>query len=95
SEGNNPVKDGTFTTWSLSNVPNGVVTLRLILIGDKAEVDKRIRLNLSLPTPTVPPATPTDIPSPTETPTQVIIIPTGTPTETPTGTPTITPTITP
>ena len=49
-EGNNPVKDGTFTTWSLSNVPNGIVTLRLTLIGEKAEVDKRIRLNLSLPT---------------------------------------------
>lgn len=95
SDGNNPVENSTLYLWDLTNVPNGIVTLRLTLIGDKAEVDKRIRLNLSLPTPTVPPATPTDIPSPTETPTQVIIIPTGTPTETPTGTPAITPTITP
>jgi len=95
SDGNNPVENSTLYLWDLTNVPNGIVTLRLTLIGDKAEVDKRIRLNLSLPTPTVPPATPTDTPSPTVTPTQVIIIPTGTPTETPTVTPTITPTVTP
>ncbi len=94
SEGNNPVKDGTFTTWNLSNVPNGVVTLRLTLVGDKAEVDKRIRLNLSLPTPTPPPLTPTETPSPTSfptdtpTPTLEIVIPSDTPvpTETPTTT---------
>ncbi len=94
-EGNNPVKGGTFTTWNLSSVPNGVVTLRLTLVGDKAEVDKRIRLNLSLPTPTVPPLPPTETPSPTSfptdtpTPTLEIIIPTDTPvpTETPTATP--------
>lgn len=95
-EGNNPVKDGTFTTWSLSNVPNGIVTLRLTLIGEKAEVDKRIRLNLSLPTPTVPPLTPTETPSPTSFPTEtptptLVIIPTDTPTLAPTETPTTTP----
>ena len=94
-EGNNPVKDGTFTTWNLSGVPNGIVTLRLTLVGDKAEVDKRIRLNLSLPTPTIPPLPPTETPSPTSfptdtpTPTLEIIVPTDTPipTETPTPTP--------
>ncbi len=83
SDGNNPVKNDTLYIWDLTNVQNGIVTLRLTLIGDKAEVDKRIRLNLSLPTPTAPPATPTDTPAPTftptETPTQVIIIPTITP----------------
>lgn len=95
-EGNTPVKDGTFTVWNLSNMPNGIVTLRLSLLGEKAEVDKRIRLNLSLPTPTVPPLPPTETPSPTpfptDTPTQVIL-PTDTPTLTPE--PTETPTTAP
>jgi len=94
-EGNNPVKDGTFTTWSLSNVPNGIVTLRLTLSGENADVDKRIRLNLNLPTPTPPLSTPTETPSPTSfptetpTPTLEIIIPSDTPV--PTETSTITP----
>jgi len=84
-EGDKPVKNSTFTLWDMTNLPNGIVTLRLTLIGENAEVDKRIRLNLGLPTPTAPPATLT--PTPTETPTQ-IILPTETPTETPTATPT-------
>ena len=91
NEGNNPVKDGVLQTWNLSNIPNGIVTLRLTLIGEKAEVDKRIRLNLSLATPTPPPAPPTETPSPTsfptETPTLEIIVPTETPLPTPTETP--------
>lgn len=91
SDGNNPVENGALHTWDLTNTPNGIITLRLTLIGDKAEVDKRIRLNLSLPTPTPPPATPTDTPAPTftptETPTQVIVVPTNTPVPVPTGTP--------
>ena len=104
SESNNPVKDGILHTWNLTNIPNGIVTLRLTLIGAKAEVDKRIRLNLSLPTPTAPPPTLTNVPTstptitpvpptsiPTETPTQVVIIPTETPTPVPTETPTTTP----
>ncbi len=72
SEGSNHVKNGTFYTWNLSGLPNGVVTLRLTLIGENAEVDKRIRLNLSLPTPTPLPATDTPTPPPTDTPTPVI-----------------------
>lgn len=99
SDGKNPVENDTLYTWNLTNEPNGIITLRLTLIGDKAEVDKRIRLNLSLPTPTPPPATPTKTPvptfTPTETPTQVIIIPTDIPTEMPTETPAETPTISP
>ncbi|MDP1713116.1 MAG: PBP1A family penicillin-binding protein [Anaerolineales bacterium] len=93
SDGNNPVENGTLYLWDLTNVPDGIVTLRLTLIGDKAEVDKRIRLNLSLPTPTLPPATPTETPSPTPTgtPTQVIVIPTGTLVLVPSGTPTTSP----
>ena len=97
SNGDNPVKNGTFYTWDLSNIPNGIITLRLTLAGDKTEVEKRVTINLSLPTPTIPPATPTDTPppptpiTPTETPTLVIVTPTETltpiivpPTETPT-----------
>ena len=97
SESDNQVKDGTLYTWDLSSVPNGIITLRLTLIGEKAEVDKRVSLNLSLATPTAPSATPTNtlepiIIIPTETPTLEIIIPTETPTptliiETPTETP--------
>jgi len=92
-EGNSPIEDGTFTNWDLSSLPNGIVTVRLTLVGEKAEVDKRIRLNLSLPTPTAPPATltPTLTPTPTETPT-LAIPPSSTPTNTllPSETPTIT-----
>jgi membrane peptidoglycan carboxypeptidase len=83
SESENQVKDGTLYLWDLSAVPNGIVTLRLTLIGDKTEVEKRVSLNLSLPTPTAPPSTPTETPAPTllpsETPTLEII-----PSETPT-----------
>jgi hypothetical protein len=91
AESNNPIEGGTLTTWNVSTLPNGIVTLRLTLIGDRGEITKRVRLNLNLPIPTVPSATPTLTPFPTETstPTQVIIIvPTDTPTETPTVTPT-------
>lgn len=95
TEGGNQVDNGTLYNWNLTNVPNGVVTLRLTLVGDKAEVEKRIRLTISLPTPTAPPATPTATPLPTETPTEIIIIipPTNTPspTETPVEIPTDTP----
>lgn len=97
NESDNAVENDTLQTWNLSGVPNGIVTLRLTLFGKKAEVDKTVRLNISLPTPTPPPATPTFTPSPTqfpptETPTTQIIIPSDTPTltlePTATGTPT-------
>jgi len=90
ADGNNQVKNGTFYAWNLTNVPNGIVTLKLTLIGDNAEVDKQIRLNLSLPIPTVPSSTPTNPPptsTMTETPTQTPI-PSDTPTSTPSETPT-------
>lgn len=87
AENDKPVEDSALTTWNLSGIPNGIVTLRLTLIGENAEVDKRIRLNLSLPIPTVPTATPTVVAPPTETPTQIIVPPTDLPTETPTLTP--------
>ncbi|NOH01296.1 MAG: hypothetical protein HND47_04665 [Chloroflexi bacterium] len=100
NESDKPVENGTLHTWNLSGMPNGIVTLRLTLIGKNAEVDKRIRLNLSLPTPTAPPATPTLTPSPTQFPptptatptsTQIILPPTETPTLQPTPTETPTP----
>ena len=92
SESSNPVKDGTLFTWNI-NQPNGIISLRLTLFGEKAEVEKRISLNLSLPIPTVPTSTPTQTPTfvpPSETPTIEIIAPseTPTPTEIPTETPT-------
>ena len=97
-ESNSPVEDGILYVWNLSSVPNGPVTLRLTLVGDKTEVDERVTLNISLaPTPTLSPFPDTPVPPtlpPTETPTPEIIIPTDTlaPTiETPTEFPTTTP----
>ncbi len=95
TESNNPVKDGTLYAWDLSTFQSGIVTLRLTLVGDKAEVEKRVHLILVLPTtPTVTPFTPTVEPLPSETPTQSIVpTDTPTPTEGPTTTaPTETPT---
>ena len=98
SESNSPVEDGKLFSWNLSTIPNGPVTLRLTLVGDKTEVEKRVTLNLNLPpTPTVSPPPDTAVPPtlpPTETPTQAIIVPTDTivpSTETPTESPTPTP----
>jgi hypothetical protein len=97
SESDKPVKDNTLHLWDLSTVPNGIVSLRLTLIGDKTEVEKRVSLNLSLPTPTVPTSTPTETPTPTFTPTITptfeVIIPSETPspTEPPTEMPTALP----
>jgi membrane peptidoglycan carboxypeptidase len=90
TESNNPVKDAILYAWDLSGVPNGIVTLRLTLVGDRTEVEQRIHLTLALPTPTLTPFPPTVEAPPSETPTQ--IIPTETPTEAPTQVPTETPT---
>jgi len=97
NESDKPAKNETLFSWNLSALPNGIVSLRLTLVGDKTEVEKRITLNLSLPIPTVPSSTPapsetptpTFTPVPSETPTLQIIPPTetGTPTETPFATP--------
>jgi penicillin-binding protein 1C len=95
-ESDKPVKNNILYSWDLSNEPNGIITLRLTLIGDKTEVEKRVTLNIDLYMvipPTIPPTVtlePTASPIPTET---EIIIPTETPvpSETPTETPTIVP----
>jgi hypothetical protein len=89
TESQNPVKNGTLYTWNMSAISNGTITLRLTVIGDKTEVEERVHLTLSLPTPTAPPPPPTEIPPPTETPTEFPTdIPTATPTDIPTETPT-------
>lgn len=93
NESDKPVENGPLHVWNLNGVPNGIVTLRLTLIGKNAEVDKRVRINVSLPTPTAPPVTATFTPpplTPTETPTQ-FIPPTETATLEPTPTETPTP----
>jgi hypothetical protein len=95
-ESDKPVKNSSLYSWDLSNEPNGIITLRLTLIGDKTEVEKRVTLNIDLYMvipPTFPPTMtlePTASPIPTET---EIVIPTETPipSETPTETPTIVP----
>jgi hypothetical protein len=95
--GDAPVKNGTLYTWNLSGIPNGMITLRLTLFGDKAEVDEEVSFNLSLPVPN----TNTPIPAPTDTPEPPTLVPTDTlvpatiiPTDTeipPTETETLTP----
>jgi 1A family penicillin-binding protein len=95
-EKDKPVENDTLYSWNVADIPNGKVSLRLTLVGDKAEVDQRITLNIDLPTPTVPTPTPTPTstptlePTPTFTPTIEIIPPTEppVPSETPTETPT-------
>jgi len=96
SESDRPVDNDLLYSWNITGVPNGIITLRLTLIGKNAEVDKRIHLNLNLPTPTPPPATPTftptlTLPAPTATFTPIVILPSETPTLAPTSTETPTP----
>jgi len=98
-ESGKPIKNDTLYLWDLSNVPNGVISLRLTLIGDKVEVEKRIKLNIDMYIPVVPTDFPTDTPEPTETPvpteipTIEVIIPTEPPipTDIPTEVPAILP----
>ncbi len=89
SQSDKPVKDGPLYLWNLSNEPNGVVSLRLTLIGDKAEMEKTIRLNIDLyaPPPIYPTNTPEPTASPIPTPTIEVFPPTETsiPAETPGG----------
>lgn len=95
--GDSPVKNGTLFSWNLTNVPNGIVTLRLTLFGNKTEVEKRVTINLSLPLPDTATPTQTFTPEPTatETLTPVIIPSTDTPVPSETPTPTETATTSP
>ncbi len=78
-------------TWDVSNLPQGIVTLRLFMKSNNGGYAEKIfRLNMQLPTPTVT-STPTVTVTPTETATPTL---TPTITETPTETPTPTPTVT-
>jgi len=68
-------------TWGINNVPNGTVTLRLVMEGKRGVYAKKtIHIKIATPSPT-PTETPTE--APTLTPTE-----TGIPTETPMVTPT-------
>lgn len=82
----NPEK---FFEWDLSEVPTGVITLRLRMLGkDDRYAEVEIRLNIQAPTPT-PTPTETLVPTPTQTNTpapSATLAPTATPTETPTPT---------
>ncbi len=93
-ESRQPVRNGVLATLDLSTVQNGVVYLRLRVIGpNEASAEKIIRLTLQLPTPPteIPPTEipPTPIPPtpfPTATPTATPVPPTDVPTVTPTPT---------
>ncbi len=81
--------------WDLTDVEPGIVTLRIYIHSTKdTYAEKRISLNIQLPTPTptetlTPTQTPTLTPMPTETTAPSL---TPTPTSTGTSTPTVTPT---
>lgn len=72
-------------SWDLKDVPAGRVTLRLHLeTTTDRYADKKIRLNIQVPTPTATPtATMTATPTFTSTPTMTATVPTATPTNTP------------
>jgi penicillin-binding protein 1C len=97
TQGNNAFpQPGLIYTWDLSAVQGNQVTLRLYLEnGEDGYAEKRVTLNLSLPTQTPSPTvSPTAIPPtafPTDTPIPVIITPTETSTLSPTETPSDTP----
>jgi len=85
------------TDWDVSEIPAGRVTLRIYLTSQRdTYAERRIHLNLQVPTPTVTPTptltptgTPTSTPTVTKTP-----LPTSTPTTTKTPLPSSTPTVT-
>jgi membrane peptidoglycan carboxypeptidase len=90
NESNVPVKNGILHTWDFSNVFEDVVTLRLTLIGEKAEIEKRVTITLAVQYP------PTGVPTPTPTSTSTSFPPTSIPpTDTPVPTDTSLPTDTP
>src|SRR5215217_3692677 len=89
TQGNNAFpQPGLIYTWDLNNVQGNQVTLRLYLMnGEDDYAERKVTLNLSLPTPTPPTAFPTDtsipvVASPTETLTSFPPTETPTPTET-------------
>jgi membrane carboxypeptidase/penicillin-binding protein PbpC len=84
---------GEIYTWDLEELDAGVITLRLYMVNKSGGyAEKRIHLNLQVPTPTpTPTPTATNTPTPTNTPTATeVIIPTDTLTPVPTETPTLT-----
>ena len=82
---------GRLAEWDPAGLPNGPITLRLVLRGDQGgRAETRLHLNLAVATVT-PTLTPTETPTPTSTETPVPSA-TPTPTETETATPTPTPT---
>ena len=64
NQSNTPVRDGTLYLWDLSSVPNGIITLRLTVTGTNGEVQKFVRLNISLPVTPTPTLPPTETPVP-------------------------------
>lgn len=89
TESRTPLKNDTLYNLDVTTLPNGVITLKLTVIGKKGSVERLIHLTISLPTPT-----PTETPTPPPTATFTPEPPTATPipTETPTPFPTSTPT---
>jgi hypothetical protein len=105
-ESRQPVRNGLLSLLDLTTVQNGVIFLRLRIVGpNDAYAEKVIRLIVQLPVPPtdiptatpVPPTTtnvpPTDLP--TATPTATVVPPTETPTPSPTPTETETPALPP
>ncbi|MDD2920896.1 MAG: PBP1A family penicillin-binding protein [Anaerolineales bacterium] len=92
NENNAPVKNDTLFLWNFSNIYDEVVTLRLTLVGENAEIEKRVTIHLPVyeppteipptevpPTPIPPTDIPPTIPPPTEVPPTATPIPTDTP----------------
>ncbi len=86
NESNASVKNDVLFVWDFSSIFDEVVTLRLTLVGEKTEIEKRVTINLPIHYP------PTDQPTPTSPPTETPLSP---PTDTPVPTDTPAPTNTP
>ncbi len=92
----NPVLDvGKLADWDLTNIPDGPITLRMIVFSKTGgTAEERVKLTIQKPTPTAAPSEtviPTVTPTPTPTPTlggRSTLTPTITQTPTATATPT-------
>jgi 1A family penicillin-binding protein len=85
AEGDQPVDDGLFFNWDMSNLPNEPITLHLYMKGRNGYAERYVHFVLALPTPT---PSPTPLPPPTLTPTLAPPTDTPPPTATPSSTPT-------
>ncbi len=88
AQGNRPVRNDIFYTWSLLGLPDNDVTLHLYVTGADGYAERFLHLTIQLPPPPPPPPTLTPVPPPTDTPLPPSPTDTPVPVDTPTEFPT-------